>query len=269
MNIKKSLLLILLAFSMSLKAQKFDTLEINSSNVNANALREGSHRYLVYFKMKKDSVRTETQFWTRTIKRSNYNGKPVLEINQEWEDKDSILHIVKSVSDAKTLQPLYHSTWWKINGRTGPLKKVSVTTVDFVKNTVEHNGKLLTASEAEPQSKAIYRGYQSALGKYFLNWHTDLEIFPVLPFKQGLFFTIPFYDPGTTYGYEKVVYQVTGSAFLKGYNDQNIDCWLLEHQSKGNKEVFWISKKTREVLKLEQEVSGQFYRYKIKLGFLP
>jgi hypothetical protein len=33
-----------------------------------------------------------------------------------------------------------------------------------------------------------------------------------------------------------------------------------------NKEVFYISKKTREVLKLEQEFAGR-YRYKIKMAF--
>jgi hypothetical protein len=43
-------------------------------------------------------------------------------------------------------------------------------------------------------------------------------------------------------------------------------CWLLSHEGTNNKEVFWISKKTNEVLKLEQEFGGR-YRYKIKLGF--
>jgi hypothetical protein len=36
---------------------------------------------------------------------------------------------------------------------------------------------------------------------------------------------------------------------------------------KGNKEIFWISKRTKEVLKLEQEINSTMYRYKIKLGF--
>ena len=58
-----------------------------------------------------------------------------------------------------------------------------------------------------------------------------------------------------------------GSGELVGYNDQKIDCWLMSHEERGNKEIFWISKKTREVLKLEQEINGSLYRYKIKLGF--
>jgi len=46
-----------------------------------------------------------------------------------------------------------------------------------------------------------------------------------------------------------------------------VDCWLLSHDSPGNKELFWISKKTREVLKMEQVINGTMYRYKIRLGF--
>lgn len=263
-----SFLALLTALSVSVQAQKSDTVHLTAANINTSVLREGTHRYLVYFKMAKDSVRTQTQFWTRTIKRTNLNNKPVIEINQTWEDKDSIMHIVKSISDAKTMQPLYHKTWWKVQmARNSPLKTINATTVDFLNKTVEYNGKVLSDTSSNKQAKAIWAGYQSAVGKYFLNWHSDLETFPTLPYKAGLTFVIPFYDPGTASAYQKVAYTVTGSAELIGFNDQKIDCWLLVHETKGNKEVFWISKKTNEVLKLEQEFNGRMYRYKIKLGF--
>lgn len=261
-------IVILLICTAQLHAQKSDTLHVTAANINTNMLREGTHRYLVYFKMSKDSVRTQTQFWTRTIKRTNHEGKPVIEINQEWEDKDSIVHIVKSIADAKTMQPLYHQSWWKVQtSRTSPIKTVNVTTVDFIKKTVEYNGKLLADTTSNNQAKAIWAGYQSSVGKYFLNWHSDLETFPTLPYKTGLTFIISFYDPGTASGCQRVAYAVTGSAELTGYDNQKIDCWLMVHEAPGNKEVYWISKKTNEVLKLEQEVNGKMYRYKIKLGF--
>lgn len=38
-------------------------------------------------------------------------------------------------------------------------------------------------------------------------------------------------------------------------------------RKKETKKFFWISEKTSEVLKLEQEIDGSLYRYKIKLGF--
>lgn len=245
-----------------------DTVRMTGQQINSKLLREGTHRYLVYFKMGKNATRTQTQFWTRTIKRTDFNGKPVIEVIQEWEDNDSIMHIVKSVSDAKTMQPLYHKTWWKVQmSRNSTTKTVIETTVDFLGKTVDHNGIRLSDADTARQSKSIWAGYKSSLDKFFLNWHLDLETFPLLPYKKGVTFIVPFYDPGTASAYQQVAYTVTGSAELVGYNDQKIDCWLLVHESKGNKEVFWVSKKTKEVLKLEQEVNGRMYRYKVKLGF--
>lgn len=81
-------------------------------------------------------------------------------------------------------------------------------------------------------------------------------------------YLIPFYDPGTASKYQKVAYAFTGSVEFIGFNDQKIDDWLLKHLSKGNKEIYWISKKTKKVLKLEQEIKGKMYRYKNKLGII-
>lgn len=262
-------LLVLLGLFTTLTAvgQKNDTVYITAKNINTNVLREGTHRYLVYFKMGKNATRTQTQFWTRKISRIDYQGKPAIEISQEWEDKDSIVHTVKSISDAKTMQPLYHKTWWKVQRSRDPVKKVTETTVDFLNKTVMNNGRQLSDADTAKQVKKIWEGYKSSSDQYFLNWHLDLETFPILPYTQGVTFVVPFYDPGTASNYQKVAYTVTGSSEMVGYDDQKIDCWVLVHEEKGNKETFWISKKTKEVLKLEQEINGSMYRYKIKLGF--
>jgi len=268
MKTKKILLMLLLLACFTVHAQNKDTIKIKPENINPSVLKEGTHRYLVYFKMNKDATRTQTQFWTREIARFTYNKMPAIEITQSWEDKDSIIHVVKSYSDAKTMKPLYHSTWWKVQRtRNSPIKTVTGTAVDFVNGTVMHNGKLLSDADTAKQEVKIWDGFKSARDKYFLNWHSDLETFPVLPYKQGVTFIIPFYDPGTASGYKEVAYTVTGSAELTGYDDQRISCWLLVHEEKGNKETFWVSKKTKEVLKLEQELNGTIYRYKVKLSY--
>lgn len=266
--IAKMTLCLLVAGCSVVQAQKPDTVRISSKDINSRVLREGTHRYLVYVKMSRNAPRTQTQFWTRTIARIHYSGKPCIEVRQEWEDKDSVMHVVKSISDAGTMQPLYHQTWWKVQrSRTSPVKTVSNTEVDFMNKTVVHNGQRISDADTAKQVKRIWEGYHSSIDTYFLNWHLDLETFPMLPFKEGVTFVIPFYDPGTASNLTHAAYTVTGSAELIGYNDQKIDCWLLVHEEKGNKEVFWISKRTKEVLKLEQEINGRLYRYKIKLGF--
>lgn len=266
----KSILLtfLLLPNLAILQAQTGDTIRITAKDINPSVLREGTHRYLVYFKMKKDTVRSMAQFWTRTIKRTDYNGMPAMEITQEWEDKDSIMHIVKSYSDLKTLQPLYHHTWWKVQaGRNATMKTITSTIVNMTNKTVEYNGKLLGDADTAKQVKKIWDGFKSSWDKFYLNWHLDLETFPTLPYKKGVTFVIPFYDPGTASDFQTVAYTVKGEAELEGYDGQKIKCWLLEHETPGNKEIFWISKKTKEVLKLEQTFGPGASRYKIKLGF--
>lgn len=269
MNTKtKILITVLLLQTLFVQAQRRDTIRITTKNINTHVLKEGTHRYLVYFKMKKDSVRVMTQFWTRTISRTRYKNKPALEILQEWEDKDSIMHKVRSYCDEATLQPFYHETWWKTQtSKNNPAKTVTNTVVDMMNNTVTVNDRLLTAADTGSRTKKIWEGYQTAAGKTYFNWHLDMETFPILPFRKNVTFLIPFYDPGTASGYEEVAYTVTGEAALEGYDQQAINCWILEHVSPGNKEIFWISKKTKEVLKLEQVIGSGMYRYKIKLGF--
>ncbi len=152
-------LLSIILLSINSIAQKNNTIKIKAANIDRKMLREGTHRYLVYFKMRKDGERTQTQFWTRTIKRIDYNGKSAIEISQEWENKDSVMHIVKSICDAKTMQPLFHKTWWKVlASRTATTKTINTTTVDFINKTVTHNGNTLSGSDTSNPAKKIRDG---------------------------------------------------------------------------------------------------------------
>lgn len=55
-----SLLLVIIFFSSFTLCFSQDTIKNYGKNINTNVLREGTHRYLVYFKMNKDSVRNDT-----------------------------------------------------------------------------------------------------------------------------------------------------------------------------------------------------------------
>ena len=129
------------------------------------------------------------------------------------------------------------------------------------------NGQALSDADTARARVMAWTAYKTALSTDTkFNWHLDLETFPLFPYKNGVTFLVPFYDPGTS-APQEVAYTVTGSAKLEGYDQQPVDCWLLEHRSKGNHEKFWISKKTLEVLKLEQTVNDSMFRFKIKLPF--
>ena len=243
--------------TVSAFAQSKDTIAISGKNISTKALKNGSNHYLVYFKMKKDATRTQTQFWTRNIERIDYNGKAAIKITQEWEDKDSIVHTVTSVCDETTMQPYYHQSWWKQRG---------ISTYDFLMQAAEINGKQLSDADTTKARKQSWQAFKETWNGFSLNWHLDLEVFSTLPFKKNVTFLIPYYEPGSAKP-KSVAYTVSGSGTLMGYNNKEIDCWLLTHESPGNKELFYISKKTKEVLKLEQEINGTMYRYKIKLPF--
>ena len=251
------LLYVLIGLCFSLASYTQDTVWVDATKVNTKFLKEGNNRYLVYFKMSKDAARSRPQFWTRNISFENYNGKEAIVVKQEWEDRDSVVHTVKSVCDKKTFAPLYHQSWWKQRG-TGEF--------DFINKTARINNVPLTEADTAKNRKGPWQAFQKALTQYSLNWHLDLEVFPLLPYKLNTTFMIPFYEPGyTAPNFES--YTVTGTGQLEGYDNQKVDCWLLTHESRGLKEVFWISKKNQEVLKLENEIGKDRWRYKLKLGF--
>ncbi|HAK13154.1 MAG TPA: hypothetical protein DCO78_15460 [Chitinophagaceae bacterium] len=243
------------------KIQAADTLYVRSGSLKPGVLKEGTHRYLVYFKMGKDSNRVMTQFWTRSIAKTVYADKPAIRIQQSWEDKDTVMHTTTSYCSASDLQPLYHEYWWNKRGNG---------VVDFVKGELVLNGSKVQVTDTARQRKASFAAFQQAQQKFVLNWHLDLETFPTLPYKTGRVFVIPFYEPGSIPPVN-TTYTVRGADKLMGYDDKPVDCWILVHEEKGNLERFWISKKTKEVLKLEQEITQRnnqkMYRYKVKLAF--
>ncbi len=224
--------------------------------VNTKVLKKGTNRYLVYFKLGKDSTRSNFNIWTRSIDYINYEGRKAIAVTQEWEDNTKIVHKVYSVCDEKTFAPLFQKSEW--TGRTN-------SNFDFLKKEGYIKDTLLTSSDTARAKKQPYLAFQQALNEYVLNWHLDLEVFPILPYKDGRTFLINFYDPGFS-APALQAYTVTGSGKLTGYDEQELDCWLLTHTSPNNKEVFWISKKTKEVLKLEQQF-GDRYRFKVKLPY--
>ena len=243
-------------FSASASYSQQDTITIDASSINTRHLIPGTHRYLVYFKMGKDSSRKNYQLWSRTIDFVQQDGKERIRVTQEWEDNDTIIHRANTLLDDKTFATYSHFSWWKGWGSMN---------FDFTNKEALMNG-IPFQSKTDSNSIRQYKAFEKATTQYFLNWHLDLEVFSLLPFKDKVTFKINFYDPGSPAPrYE--AYSVVGSAKLTGYNNQKIDCWLLRHGSlPRNQETFWISKQTQEVLKLEQEFSGR-YRYKIKLGF--
>lgn len=237
-------------------AQRQDTIKITEQNVSLKFIKPSTNRYLVYFKMSENAPRTLVQFWTRTIDTGTINGNKALVVRQVWEDKDSIMHTTNSFVNASTFQTLSHESWWKGRGSSY---------YNLLNKKASIDGIELSDADTAKKRKMPWEAFKKSWDMYSLNWHLDLEVFSLLPYKLNTTFLIPYYDPGFS-APKDVAYTVIGTSEIKGYDNKPIDCWLLQHEDMGNKEVFYISKKTLEVLMLHQSFGGR-YRYKVKLAF--
>lgn len=247
-----SLLILLFNFTI---AQEINTIHINSKNIKTAQLKDGISKYLVFIQNDKNAPISEMQIWNLSTSRESYKNRKVIMVNQVWYYKDTIAHTSKSISLQEDFRPIYHDSWFKKRGKQ---------IFDVENKKLSYNNVEVTENESNPKIKTSYNSFKSSENiPYFVNWHLDLEVFSMLPYKKNVNFLIPFYE----FGYDKpkeILYKVTGEEKFT-YNGNSINCWVLEHNEEGNQEKFWISKKTFEVLKMEQLINNKIYRYKIKL----
>lgn len=253
---KPFLTLILLSLLISpVFARTADTIHVKPADVDVKSLRRGTYNYMIYFRKAKESPAYRMTLVRMDVADETYNGKPAITVRQQWES-DTVTHSAYTVFSPADFSTLLHDTWWKSIGYGMKF--------DFEGKKVELNK--VTAKGGVPDSiltKAT-ADFNQSFEKYNLNWHDDLLIYTMLPYKAGRTFVINYYDPGFGKA-EEVAYSVTGSENLTGSNGEKIDCWILSHSDNGFTERYWISKKNREVLK-EEDAGTNIYRFKIKLG---
>ncbi len=68
--------------------------------------------------------------------------------------------------------------------------------------------------------------FKKSFASFRLNWHSDLIVFTMLPYKNGRSFLMPFYDPGFGEPANEI-YSVIGSEILVEHDGEKTDCWIL------------------------------------------
>ncbi len=247
---------LLLSLTISSIAKSIDTIRITPENIDVKALQTGSYSYILYNKQTKESPAQRITLVKINVEPQLYHNKPALVITQEW-DRDTIMHSAYSVFDAKDFSSILHDTYWKSLGYAMKF--------DFEAKTVDFTDKGIKGGIPDSIKSGAVKDFNQSFQKYNLNWHADLLIYQLLPYKDNRTFVINYYDPG--FGKpEDVMYTVTGSDLLTDQDGKKIDCWVLNYSDGPiGYERFWISKKTKEVLK-EEDFGTRGYRYKIKLG---
>lgn len=236
------------------RAQNADTLHVRPADLNIKGLQTGDYSYLIIRQKAMDSPATSMILAKMSVRRETYHDKPVIVVRQQW-DRDSVVHKAYTVFDARDFSTLLHDTYWRVLGfamvfdfetRKFDSRAVGKTIPDSVKTNCEQE-------------------FAASFGAYNLNWHDDLVIYSMLPYKENRTFMINYYDPG--FGKpEEVPYTVTGSDVLIERSGAAVDCWVLQHGDENGTEKFWISKKGREVLKEEDHGKSGAFRFKYKLG---
>ncbi len=226
-----------------------DTVRVTSKHINTKYLKPGTRQYLVTISNPKNPKVLTQNLWNRNISFEQVQGKERMVIRQNWIGTDTLSNRTLYSVMEKDFTPVYHTSA-SARGKGAfnfyPDKIVAADTVQ----------------------KNAWKGFVMPTTNQTYNWELDMEFFESLLLKANTVFLINFYHPGSKTGPQAYSYKVTGSEKLATINNQTIDCWLLRiDYSPENYGIFWVTKKTHEVLKMEEKFNG-ITRYKIKLGTL-
>lgn len=213
----------------------------------AQTLREGTRQYLVTV-LRTDRPRLlSASVWVRRVQLDKARGE--VRITQHWLSADTTRQrALVSTCRLADFAPLYH----RAQSRKESLEAFNFTSAAVV-------GADSVAGNAR-------RGFSVALPGPTLNWELDLETFEQLDYAPGKNFYLRFYHPGGKTPPKGYLYRVAGQEDVAAAGGPPVKCWKLriDYDAK-NHATFWITAKTREVLKMEEHY-GNIVRYKVKLA---
>lgn len=230
----------------SIKVSTKDTIKINARDLISKEIALGKSNYIMYGKKDKSSNASNLTFVEMNVEKYTYQNIAAYKITQKWFEKDTVVHTSESILSQKDLKSLYYKSWWKRNSQ--------IIEINFLNKSSK-----LTGSDENFNKKAQESMHIALTQNTFLNWHCDLVLFGLLPFKEGVTFQINLLNPGFS-APTKEYYKVLGSEKIEG-----IDCWILNFELPSNMgyQRFWISKSEKIVIKEEDSFRGA-YRFKLK-----
>ncbi len=225
-----------------------DTIYHLDSKLIKKHLKPSSNQYLIFIQRKGDPRQTFTYVWSRDVKFINKNGKELIEIEQKWYASDTArVRYIYSIMNADDFSPVYHYA------KMGK----SIEAYDFYTDKIKGSDSIANNTKKD---------FELALTNPTLNWELDLETFPLLDLKAGKSFAISFYHPGGKTEPNVYSYNVIGEETLSVIEGGSVACWKLriDYDAK-SWAIFYISKKGREVLRMDEDFGGGV-RYKVKLS---
>lgn len=241
-----------------LLALGFALATVTAADMHIDRLQPGTATYVVYNHGPAGSGISRATLATSTITRERVDGVDAWVIEQSWEGEAGIAHTARTVHAASDLATLSQTATW--NRPTGAFTTTAVP--------AEGRGTVEGELPAE-RREATERGFKTMKDGWWLNWHSDLALLPLLPYERGGTLRVHLFDVGMPAPMD-VDYKVVGERTLVGGDGgTRYDCWLVETESgmegSGNYQRFWIDKERRVVVKEEDVFNGQ-YRSKVLLS---
>lgn len=231
---------------------------VTPADLHVDRLQPGTATYLVYFHGAPGSGISRAMLATSTIARDRVDGEGAWVIEQHWENETGVAHTARTIHAADDLSTLSQvSAWHRPDG--------TITT-----RVVPADGRGTIEGELPANRRArMEQGFAAMDEGWWLNWHSDLALLPLLPYERGGTLRVRLFDVGMPAPMD-VDYTVVGDRTLQGGDGTTrYDCWLVETESgapgTGNYQRFWIDKERRIVVKEEDVFNGQ-YRSKVLLG---
>lgn len=230
---------------------------VTAADMHLGQLRPATATYLVYFHGAPGSGIKRAMLATSEVARETLDGADAWVVTQHWEDETGMVHTARTVHSANDMATLAQESTW--NRPTGSMTSRVVP--------AEARGSIEGALPEDRRAR-MQAGFATVDDGWWLNWHSDLALFPLLPWERGGTLRVRLFDVGMPAPMD-VDYTVLGDRTLRGADGRAYDCWLVETESgspgSGNFQRFWIDKASRVVVKEEDVFNGQ-YRSKVLLS---
>jgi len=225
-----------------------DTISIRNNNLQVSNLTEGTSQYLSWLRNTRSGLVSYISISERTVSFEKRNGKDVVVITKRILDNDTSKNrYVYVVCDRSCFKMLYDLA----------IKSNMIEAYNF-------NGDEITG--ADTVQKNTKSGFYFKFNSLPYSNELDLETISAVPVKKaGQQMAISFYQPGSTVNPAVRALNVVRSELIKSVDNASVDCWLLKLIfDSDNYDLFWVSKKTHELLKFESWEPGDVYS-KVKL----
>ena len=230
---------------------------VQASDLHLDKLQPAPTTYLVYMHGAPGTGISRVLLANSTLSREQVDGVDAWVIEQQWEGDTGTVHTARTVHAAADMATLAQTSTW------------SRPTGTFTSTVVPAEGRGTIEGEIPDAARErMQAGFASMDDGWWMNWHSDLALLPLLPYERGGTLRVHLFDVGMPAPMD-VDYTVVGDRILQGNDGTRYDCWLVETESGspggGNYQRFWIDKARRIVVK-EEDVFNGGYRSKILLS---